>query len=101
MIVADAAFSPGRLLTWSAGRTAASTADRMPSGPVIETFGQGHVLGQEIRAQPEQNRPRQEALDDALIDLLATVIAPSGEQRSAGRHSLARHIVIADSLWSD
>jgi hypothetical protein len=84
--------------------TIVAVASAPPDRVVIETFGHPNVLGQEPRAQPgayERYDPVQAAGDDALFDLLAALIAPSGEQLAAARPTLARHIVIADSLWSD
>jgi hypothetical protein len=84
--------------------TIVAVASAPPDRAVTETFGHPNVLGRETRAQPgayEQDDAVPAAGDDALFDLLATAIAPSGEQRAAARPSLARHIVIADLLWSD
>jgi hypothetical protein len=78
-----------------------ATARLLPSAKLIDTLGQNNVRGQETRAQTELDDAAPAAGDEALIDLLATAVATTGESIADARLSLARRMVIADSLWTN
>ncbi|HJS07349.1 MAG TPA: lamin tail domain-containing protein, partial [Pirellulales bacterium] len=101
MIAADVSSSSDPVVERSTDHLTPATARLLPSAKLIDTLGQNNVRGQETRAQTELDDAAPAAGDDALIDLLATAVATTGESIADARLSLARRMVIADSLWTN